>query len=91
VVGEKLRYLAEEHQVLCVTHLPQVAALGADHFRIVKRVVDERTRTEVELLDPAERVEELAQMLGGLPVSAAARQAARELLEKGGAAHAAHA
>jgi DNA repair protein RecN (Recombination protein N) len=69
--------------VLCVTHLPQVAALGNDHFRIVKRVVDGRTRTEVQLLDGEERVEELAQMLGGLPVSAAARQAARELLQKG--------
>jgi DNA repair protein RecN (Recombination protein N) len=83
VVGEKLRYLADDHQVLCVTHLPQVAALGNDHFRIVKRVAGERTYTEVQLLDRDERIEELAQMLGGLPVSEAARQAARELLEKG--------
>jgi len=83
VVGEKLRYLADDHQVLCITHLPQVAALGNDHFRIGKQVVDGRTRTEVQLLDPGERVEELAQMLGGAPVTTAARQAARELLEKG--------
>jgi DNA repair protein RecN (Recombination protein N) len=86
VVGEKLRYLAEDHQVLCVTHLPQVAALGHDHYRIVKQVTNDRTRTEVHLLDDTERVEELAQMLGGVPVSAAARQAARELLAKGAAA-----
>jgi len=83
VVGEKLRYLADDHQVLCITHLPQIAALGNDHFRIGKQVVDGRTRTEVQLLDPGERVEELAQMLGGAPVTTAARQAARELLEKG--------
>ncbi len=82
VVGEKLRYLAEEHQVLCVTHLPQVAALGNDHFRIAKQTVEDRTRTDVCLLNAEERVEELAQMLGGTPVSAAARQAARELLQR---------
>ncbi|GAC1430344.1 MAG: DNA repair protein RecN [Chloroflexota bacterium] len=85
VVGEKLRYLAEDHQVLCITHLPQVAALGNDHFRIVKEVVDRRTRTDVHLLSEDERVEELAQMLGGLPPTPAARQAAHELLARGAA------
>src|SRR6185312_14916038 len=58
VVGEKLRLLSEAHQVLCITHLPQVAALGAEHLRIAKRVEGERTRTEVEVLSGAARVEE---------------------------------
>jgi len=82
VVGEKLRLLGETHQVLCITHLPQVAALGAEHLRIVKRIDGGRTRTEVEPLVGRERVEELAAMLGGFPPPPAALKTAEELLAR---------
>jgi DNA repair protein RecN (Recombination protein N) len=64
-VGRSLWTLARSHQVLCVTHLPQIAAHADVHFRISKRERDGRTVTEVTRLEPAERVRELAQMLGG--------------------------
>jgi DNA repair protein RecN (Recombination protein N) len=80
VVGEKLRDLARSHQVICITHLPQVAALGDAHLRIEKQVVDGRTRTAVSPLHGPERVEEIAAMLGGTPVSENTLRAAHELL-----------
>lgn len=64
-VGRSLWTLARSHQVLCVTHLPQIAAHADVHFRISKRERDGRTVTEVTRLEPAERLRELAQMLGG--------------------------
>ena len=80
VVGEKLRLLGETHQVLCITHLPQVAALGTNHLRVLKRIEGGRTRAEVEPLVGHERVEELAAMLGGAPPPPAAVKTAEELL-----------
>src|SRR5437763_2772094 len=80
VVGEKLRLLGEKHQVLCITHLPQVAALGTRHLRVVKRIEGGRTRADVEPLAGYERVEELAAMLGGAPPPPAAVKTAEELL-----------
>jgi DNA repair protein RecN (Recombination protein N) len=77
VVGEKLAHLAEEHQVLCVTHLPQIAAYGDQHYLIAKQVRAGRTATTVTVLDVTGRTEELAQMLGG--PTAAAREQARQL------------
>ncbi len=78
VVGEKLWHLARQHQVLCVTHLPQLAAFGDQHLRVGKEVLEGRTLTQVEELAGALRLDELAQMLGG--VSEANRQAAQETL-----------
>ena len=78
VVGRKLWGLAGAHQVLCITHLPQVAAFGDAHFVVEKHTDGARTWSEVRPLTPAERVDELAAMLGG--VSGATRDAARELL-----------
>jgi DNA repair protein RecN (Recombination protein N) len=66
VLGEKLAHLARRHQVLCVTHLPQIAAWGDSHFFISKHVRDGRTITTVAALDEEARVRELAQMLGGV-------------------------
>jgi DNA repair protein RecN (Recombination protein N) len=83
VVGEKLRALGLAHQVICITHLPQVAALGDYHLRIEKQIVDERTRTAVFPLAEQERVDEIASMLGGVPITETARQNARELLARG--------
>jgi len=80
VVGQKLWGLVERHQVLCVTHLPQVAAYGDAHHRVQKTVVDGRTVTTVDTLADAERVEELTQMLGS--ATAAARENALALLQQ---------
>ena len=80
VVGKKLRGIGESFQVLCITHLPQIAAAGHVHFHISKRVANGRTQTRVVRLNEAERVEELARMIGGAAPTDAARAAARELL-----------
>ena len=79
VVGEKLWQLGRRHEVLCVTHLPQLAAFGDQHFRVRKHVQDGRTTTQVEQLNDSSRRDELAQMLGSL--TDANRIAANETLE----------
>ncbi|MGK2850195.1 MAG: DNA repair protein RecN [Candidatus Limnocylindrales bacterium] len=81
-VGRSLWGLARRHQVLCVTHLPQIAAHADAHFRIAKRERDGRTVTEVERLDHEGRIVELAAMLGGGPGDPSALAAARELLDR---------
>lgn len=79
VVGEKLWLLARQHQVLCVTHLPQLAAFGDQHFSVRKEVEGGRTATRVELLEGDARLIELAQMLGA--VTQVNLNAARETLQ----------
>ena len=69
VVGHKLRRLGERSQVLCVTHLPQVAALGHHHLRVVKSSEDDSTETRIETLDGSTRRDEIARMLGGVEIS----------------------
>jgi DNA repair protein RecN (Recombination protein N) len=64
-VGKKLRGLGRSHQVLCITHLPQVAAQGQSHFAVEKKVKQNRTLTELTKLEGAARQKELARMLGG--------------------------
>jgi DNA repair protein RecN (Recombination protein N) len=80
VVGRKLRGLASGFQVLCITHLPQIAAYADTHFQIEKRVEQGRTKTTVRRLDEPRRVEELARMLGGEAISDGLRRSAREML-----------
>jgi DNA repair protein RecN (Recombination protein N) len=91
VVGEKLWNLSREHQVMCVTHLPQLAAYGGQHFNVHKEVSEGRTSTVVEALDDNGRIVELAQMTGSISESnlnaaremiVEARQRQRELLQK---------
>ena len=79
-VGERLARVAEQLQVLVVTHSPQVAARGAAHLRVSKQVARSRTATRVEQLDPGARREEIARMLAGEKVTDAARAAADDLL-----------
>ena len=79
-VGERLARVADRVQVLVVTHSPQVAARGTRHFRVAKQVKGQRAETRVEILDKAERHEELARMWAGEKVTEAARAAARSLL-----------
>lgn len=82
VVGRKLRTLGSAFQVLCITHLPQIAAYADTHFAIEKRVERGRTLTSVRRLDRRARVEELARMLGGAEVTEAIRRSAREMIEQ---------
>ena len=86
VVGRKLRALGSAFQVLCITHLPQIAAYADTHFAIEKRVERGRTRTSVVRLDAEGRVEELGRMLGGETVTDGLRASAREMLAGGSAA-----
>jgi DNA repair protein RecN (Recombination protein N) len=83
IVGQKLRALGDQRQVLCVTHLPQVAAQGHAHYRVSKAESGGVTQSAVRLLDAGQRQEELARMLGGVEVSREARAAARQLLKRG--------
>jgi DNA repair protein RecN (Recombination protein N) len=83
VVGMKLRELGGEFQVLCITHLPQIAAKATTHFHIDKRVQGTRTLTSVAQLDAEARVGEIARMIGGAQVTDAARETARDLLAAG--------
>ncbi|NLT58547.1 MAG: DNA repair protein RecN [Clostridiales bacterium] len=80
-IGLKLRALSAERQVLCVTHLPQIASLADHHLLVEKREQQGRTHTSVSRLDPEQRVDELARMISGTRVTEAARRAAREMLE----------
>ncbi|WP_129632939.1 DNA repair protein RecN [Candidatus Oscillochloris fontis] len=81
VVGQKLWAITEKHQVICISHLPQVAAFADTHYHISKAFRDDRTHTAVRMLDMQERVEELAAMLDGAP-SAHSRANAHEILER---------
>lgn len=86
VVGRMLSTLGGRHQVLCVTHLPQVAAQAEHHFHVAKASEGEETRTTVIPLAQEERVEEVARMLGGVEITDHERAAAREMLTRGGKA-----
>jgi DNA repair protein RecN (Recombination protein N) len=79
-VGRKLREVARHHQVICITHLPQIAGMADAHFFVAKAEVDDRTTSRVERLAQARRVEEIARMLGGEKITTATRKAASELL-----------
>ena len=81
VIGQKLRGVAAHHQVLCITHQPQVTVYGDQHLHVRKQVAEGRTFSQVHRLDPTERLEEVARMLGGIEVGEAAHQAAQALLE----------
>lgn len=82
IVGRLLRELGRTHQVMCVTHLPQVAASAACQYQVAKRVADGQTVSRVERLDDAARVDEIARMLGGVRITATTRQHADELLRQ---------
>ncbi len=80
-IAQKLRHLAGRHQVICITHLPQIAAFAAHHFHVDKKVEKERTFTGAKKLDHSERVEEIARLIAGSRLTEASRQIAREMLE----------
>ena len=80
MVGQKLRALGARHQVLCVTHLPQVAALGHYHLLVEKNNASGITQSTVHRLTDSERVEEVARMLGGVKVTRQTLAHATEML-----------
>jgi len=80
VVGQRLQALGREFQVLCITHLPQIAAAGTSHYRVAKFVRQGRTVTSIEHLGEEARVDELARMMAGAVVTDGARSAAREMI-----------
>jgi DNA repair protein RecN (Recombination protein N) len=86
LVGEKLKRVAARQQVLCITHLPQVAAFADHHFRVEKQIVDGRTVTSVAPLVGEERVAEMARMLGGVKISEKTLEHAREMIAEAGPA-----
>ncbi len=80
-VGDKLHRLARYHQILCITHLPQIASKGEAHFRVWKGVQGRRTEASISQLEPEDRVKEIARLLGGKHLSEKALAHAREMLE----------
>ena len=80
IVGRKLKALAAHHQVICITHLPQIAKFGATHFKISKSVSRGRTRTTIDPLDAEKRLEEMARLLGGVKITRKTLDHAREML-----------
>jgi len=81
VIGEKLWQLSRDHQVLCITHLPQVACYGDAHYVVMKDVAEGHAATTVRRVEGPTREDEIALMLGGPRAGEATRQGARELLK----------
>lgn len=86
LVGLQLKKLAARHQVICITHLPQIACHGRWHYLVKKEAADRETSTSIRMLSEPERTEELARMLGGISISEKVREHARELLQRAGEA-----
>jgi DNA repair protein RecN (Recombination protein N) len=86
IVGRKLKEVSAHHQVICITHLPQIASFGGRHLRVTKQVADGRTATAVEKIDDDQKIEEISRMLGGVEVTETARNHARTMLAAAGAA-----
>jgi len=85
VVGEKLWSISDRHQVICITHLAQVASFGDAHYAIAKSFSVDRTRTIVTRLSDEQRIDELAAMLDGTPISDHSRRSAHEMIERAAA------
>jgi len=81
IVGRKLKDVSTSHQVICITHLPQIACYGDSHLRVAKKVAGGRTTTTVDKLDDEQKIEEISRMLGGVDLTETTRDHAREMLE----------
>lgn len=82
IVGKLLRQLGQTHQVFCITHQPQVAALGHQHIRVVKVQRENAHHTQIQSLSRNEKINELARMLGGVEITQKVLAHAREMVEK---------
>jgi DNA repair protein RecN (Recombination protein N) len=85
IVGRKLKEVSVSHQVICITHLPQIACYGDSHLHVAKKVAGGRTTTIVDKLDDEQKIEEISRMLGGVDLTAMTRDHAREMLESANA------
>jgi DNA repair protein RecN (Recombination protein N) len=83
VVGKRLKSLGRNHQVICITHLPQIASAGDRHYSVTKRTAGNRTTTTIRRIDKEERIVEIAKLIGGESVTEAALASARELVQAG--------
>jgi DNA repair protein RecN (Recombination protein N) len=81
IVGRKLKEVSAAHQVICITHLPQIACYGDSHLRVVKKITGGRTTTAVDKLDERQKIEEISRMLGGVDLTETTRDHAREMIE----------
>jgi DNA repair protein RecN (Recombination protein N) len=81
IVGEKIKSISKNHQVICISHLPQIAALADVHFLISKEVIDDKTFVAVKKLDYNERIEELSRLLGGVNLTNTTKLHAKEMLD----------
>jgi len=82
IVGQKLRTLGKSHQILCITHLPQVATLGHHHIQVTKSITAKTTHTLIQHLSGEARNEEIARMLGGIEITAQTRAHAKEMIDR---------
>ncbi len=80
-IGKKLKDLSSCHQIICITHLPQIAKYANDHFNIFKKISHGRTKTQINLLDKESRIKEIARMLAGSNITDTSLQHAKEMLE----------
>lgn len=85
IVGRKLKKVSVSHQVICITHLPQIACYGDSHLRVAKKVAGGRAMTVVDKLNEEQKIEEISRMLGGVELTEMTRDHAREMLESAGA------
>ncbi len=83
IVGRMLKQLGRRHQVMCITHLPQVAATADQQWRVTKSAASGKVASKVAVLDEEERVEEIARMLGGVKITETTRRHAAEMLKGG--------
>ena len=79
MVAERMKEISKVHQIICITHLPQIAAMADNHYLIEKEVKDNITETNIHLLDEEESVNELARMLGGVEITKTVLDNAREM------------
>jgi len=82
VVGEKISSLAAYHQIVCITHLPQIACQGETHFLVKKKITDGRTEATIAELSPEARVREIARLLGGREITPQATAHAEDMLRR---------
>jgi DNA repair protein RecN (Recombination protein N) len=80
IVGKLLKDLGRKHQVMCITHLPQVAACGDQQWQVAKSTANGKVASKVTVLDPSQRIEEVARMLGGVKITDTTRKHAAEML-----------
>lgn len=80
IVGKKLMDISKGHQIICISHLPQIAAFGDHHYKIQKEIVDQVTKTQIIPLSEEQKVEEIARLLGGINITETTIKSARELI-----------